>query len=300
MPAPRNLLITGPTSGIGRAVALALARQGHRLFLLCRNRQLGQALCREISALPSSAPPRLLIADLGDMHQVRAAAQAVLDSGEPLHGLINNAGIVNTSRTLVHIDGTAHEQVFAVNHLGHFLLTTLLLPRLIETGSSADGPARIVVVSSDAYALFCRGLDFDDLARRERYSTFRVYGQSKLANLLMAYELAQRLDPAVVQVNSLHPGGVNSQPGGNNPRRWYTDLVRALLRPLFIAPEQAATTVLLLATGDVDTQGGYYYRMQPRRLKPWAMDGEAARRLWEYSESMVAIGAPSEAGALPA
>lgn len=286
---PRNILITGPTSGIGRATALSLARQGHRLWLLCRNPEAGEALCREIEAISVSARPRLLLADLGAMHQIRAAARCVMNSGEPLHCLINNAGIVNTSRVLIDIGGSAHEQVFAVNHLGHFLLTTLLLPRLLDTGRDCGEPARIVVVSSEAYALFCRGLDFDDLARRERYSTFGVYGQSKLANLLMAHELARRLDPAAVQVNSLHPGGVNTRLGTNNPRRWYTNLVRAALHPLFISPEQAAETVLHLATGNIRTQGGYYDHKGPRRLKPWAQDDEAARRLWDYSTRLVAL-----------
>jgi NAD(P)-dependent dehydrogenase (short-subunit alcohol dehydrogenase family) len=282
-------LITGPTHGVGRATALALAGQGHRLILLCRNRALGQALCAKIRELPGSAEPRLLIADLGDMSQVNAAADALLDSGDALHVLINNAGVVNDQRRVVRVNGHEQEQMFAVNHLGHFLLTRRLLPRLIETARRDREPSRIVVVSSEAHALFCRGIDFEDIERRRSFATFRVYGETKLANILMVRELARRLDPQLVQVNSLHPGAVNSQLGANNQQRWYTGLVRLLLRLFFISPEKGARTSIHLATGPVDTQGAYYARNKPRRVKPWGEDDGAARRLWQLSSELLGL-----------
>jgi retinol dehydrogenase-12 len=290
MAATRNILITGPTNGIGRETALALAAQGHKLFLLCRNEQLGRTLCARINQLAAAPAPVLLVADLGNTKQVRSAAERFLARNEPLHILINNAGVVNTQRIIVDVEGTEQEQMFAVNHLGHFLLTNLLLPRLIETGSEQAAPARIIVVSSEAHALFCKGVDFDDLNRARRFAPFNTYGQSKLANLLMVSELIKRVDPAKVQVNSLHPGAVNSNLGTNNSQHWYAPIVKALLGLFFISPIKGAQTSLYLATENITTQGSYYSRCKPIRQKPWALDEESARRLWQYSAQVLKLG----------
>jgi len=287
--ANKTILITGPTSGIGRATVLALAADGHRLVLLCRNERLGRSLSDEITALPRAREPVLLIADLGRTDQVRAAAEQFLALNEPLHVLINNAGIVNTKRVLVDVEGTAHEQMFAVNHLGHFLLTNLLLPRLVKSAMEAGCPSRIVVVSSEAHALFCRGMDFDDLTQQKSFRTFRAYGRSKLANILMVKALVKRVDRSLVQVNCLHPGAVRSGLGDNVATRWYTSIIKGLLSPFFISPERGAETSLFLATADVATQGEYYYRSRIHRLKPWALDEAAAARLWELSERAVKL-----------
>lgn len=285
----KNTLITGPTNGIGRETALALARQGHRLYLLCRNPALGQTLCDDIVNIAGAPEPVLLIADLGNMAQVRAAADRILSRGEPLHVLINNAGVVNTQRVLVDVAGTKQEQMFAVNHLGHFLLTRLLLPRLIETGRAEGEPARIVVVASEAHALFCKDLDFDDLNRAKEFKTFKVYGQSKLANILMARELVKRVDPSEVQINSLHPGAVNSQLGTNNEHCWYTALVSGMTQLFFISPAKGAETSIHLATADIPTQGAYYCKCKPHRVKPWAEDEEASQRLWQLSTELLQL-----------
>jgi len=138
----KTILVTGPTNGIGRATALGLARLGHRLVLLCRSEARGKDLCREIEGIPNAPEPVLLIADLARPAQIRAAAEAFLARNEPLHVLINNAGIVDTARVVVDVEGTEQEQMFAVNHLGHFLLTNLLLPRLIETAEGSGAVDR--------------------------------------------------------------------------------------------------------------------------------------------------------------
>jgi len=285
----KTILVTGPTNGIGRVTALSLAAQGHRMILLCRNERLGRVLCDEILQLPDAQPAELLVADLGNVRQVRAAVGHFLARNEPLHVLINNAGLVNAKRVMVEVEDTEQEQMFAVNHLGHFLLTNLLLPKLIQTAEAAECPSRIVVVSSDAHAFFCRGMDFDDLSLRTKFSGLKAYGRSKLANILMVKELAKRVDRKRVLVNCLHPGAVKSNFGLNIEPRWYTPAVMGILRLFFITSERGADTSLFLATGDVATHGDYYYRRKLHRLKPWALDEVAAARLWDVSEEILKL-----------
>jgi NAD(P)-dependent dehydrogenase (short-subunit alcohol dehydrogenase family) len=272
-----NALITGPTNGIGKATALTLAQQGYKLFLLCRNRELGQALCDEISATPNAIEPTLLIADLADFAQIRAAVDEFLSLKQPLHVLINNAGIVNTQRVIAF----DHEQMFKVNHLGHFLLTQLLLPIL-----KASAPSRIVIVSSGAHA-FIKGIQFDDISFEHSFSTFPTYGHSKLANLLMMQSLVHLLKGSGVTVNALHPGAVASSLGKNN-KVWYAGFISALLKPFFLTPDQGAKTSIHLATNDISSSGGYYYKCKLTRMKPWAEDHDAAKKLWHLSEEWVA------------
>ena len=138
-------LITGATNGIGRATAKALVEQGAELFIVCRNRDKGEALLAELRALRADAALTLLIADLGKMADIRRAAQEFLDTGKPLHLLLNNAGVVNTERKLS-ADGI--EETFAVNHLAYFLMTELLRQRLIDSA-----PSRIVSVASEAHEI---------------------------------------------------------------------------------------------------------------------------------------------------
>lgn len=283
-----NTLITGPTHGIGRATAIALASRGHKLFLLCRSRELGLQLCREIESAGSPSPV-LLLADLGKPEQIRSAAQRFFALEEPLHMLINNAGIVNFSRELVDIAGTWQEKMFAVNHLGHFLLTQLLLPQLIETGNQTGKPSRIIIVSSEAHAFFCKGINYEDITLSKNFGSMRAYGQSKLANILMTRELASRLDPKVVLVNCLHPGTVNSNFGMNNSDKWYATIAKKILGLFFISPEKGAETTLHLATSDINTHGAYYSQCKQHRIKPWGLDVKAAKQLWDYSVDVLKL-----------
>lgn len=273
----KTALITGPTHGIGRETALALGLRGFKLFLLCRNRTAGEALCHEILAVPNAVKPHLLVADLGDFAQIRAAVDAFLATGEPLHVLINNAGVVNDTRRMVN----GHEEMFKVNHLGHFLLTTLLLPHL-----KSSAPSRIIIVASDAHA-FARHIQFDDVTFSNGFATFKTYGHSKLANLLMMRSLVDLLKDSGVTVNSLHPGAVASQLGKNN-HAWYVPWVTAILKPFILSPLQGADTSIYLATENITGSGGYYYKRKLYRLKPWAQDDAAAKKLWQMSEQWVA------------
>lgn len=273
-----NTLITGPTHGIGRETALVLARKGHRLFLLCRNRAAGEELVDEIKVIDGAPEPQLLIADLGRFDEVKAAAQVFLDTGEPLHVLINNAGVFNMELNV--INGV--EEMFAVNHLGHFLLTQLLLPRLRESTS-----ARVVVIASDAHA-FCKKIAFDDFSLTNNFSPLRSYGHSKLANILFTRELAKRLEGSDIVVNCLHPGAIASNFGKNN-QRWYGGLISILTRPFFKSPEQGAKTTIYLATENISSSGNYYVNNKVHKLKPWAEDDVAAERLWQISEKLLNI-----------
>ena len=273
----RVCLITGATSGIGRATALALAGQGAELVLLCRDRGKGEETATAARAAGAPAVD-LLLADLGRQAEVRRAAAEFLASGRPLHVLINNAGVVNLQRTLTP-DGI--EATFAVNHLAYFLLTTLLLDRL-----RASAPARIVNVASEAHKLGT--LDLGDLQNERRYKVMNVYGQSKLANILFTAELARRLDGSGVTANSLHPGAVATGLGKNNGP-WARRLI-ALLRPFFRTPDGGAATSIHLATSPaVDgVSGRYFANCREKRPAPAARDMALAGRLWAISEEMTA------------
>lgn len=284
-----NILITGPTNGIGRATALDLAKRGNKLFLLCRNEQLGRELCEEIEQISGAPKAILLIADLAKMNQVRAAVETFLALNEPLHMLINNAGVVNDQRFVVTVEGSEQEHMFAVNHLGHFLLTRLLLPTLLETAEQTGIRSRLIVVASEAHALFCKGLDFEDLNLDKKFTPTLGYGRSKLANILMTKSLSQRVDSSKLQVNCLHPGAVNSNFGANIPPRWYTRPVFAIMNLFFISAEQGAATTIYLATEAIDTQGEYYVRKKLHRVKPWGLDMDAAQRLWDVSETILGL-----------
>lgn len=275
--ANRVCLITGATSGIGRATALALAQQGAELVLLCRDRGKGGETAAAARAAGAGAVD-LLLADLGRQAEVRRAAAEFLASGRPLHVLINNAGVVNLQRTLTP-DGI--EATFAVNHLAYFLLTTLLLDRL-----RASAPARIVNVASEAHKLGT--LDFADLQNERRYRVMNVYGQSKLANILFTAELARRLEGSGVTANSLHPGAVATGLGTNNGV-WARGFIR-LLRPFFRTPDDGAATSIYLATSPAvaGVSGRYFANCREKRPAAPARDPAAARRLWEISEEMTA------------
>ncbi|MDX2170876.1 MAG: SDR family oxidoreductase [Deltaproteobacteria bacterium] len=272
----KTVLITGATSGIGRATALGLARLGAVVVVLCRDRGKGEALLAELRAA-GAADVGLIVADLSVQAEVRRAAAEFLASGRPLHVLVNNAGVVNLERTLT-ADGL--ETTFAVNHLAYFLLTALLLERL-----QASAPARIVNVSSEAHKF--APLDFDDLQNQRRYRTMRVYGQSKLANILFTSELARRLAGSGVTVNCLHPGAVATGLGTNNGR-WARGLIR-LLGLFFRSPDDGAATSLYLATAPAveGVSGRYFARCKEKTPSAAARDDAAAARLWAVSEQLV-------------
>jgi NAD(P)-dependent dehydrogenase (short-subunit alcohol dehydrogenase family) len=276
----KTCMITGASSGIGRATALELARSGATLVLVCRDRTRGEATVAEIAEQTANREVTLLLADLGVQREIRRLADEFLATDRPLHVLVNNAGIVNLQRTVT-ADGI--ETTFAVNHLGYFLLTNLLLERLCRSA-----PARIVNVASDAHKF--GALDFDDLGNQRRYRAMRVYGQSKLANILFTAELARRCAGSGVTANSLHPGAVATGLGTNNGA-WARRLI-ALLRPFFRTPENGAATSVYLASSPAveGVSGKYFANCREKRPSRAAQDAAAARRLWEVSARLTGVG----------
>ena len=272
----RTCVITGATSGIGRATAVALAGMGATLVLVCRDRQRGVDTLAAIAAQTGRRDASLVLGDLAVQRDVRRIAAELLAGDRPLHVLINNAGVVNLQRTVT-TDGI--ETSFAVNHLAPFLLTNLLLDRLRRSA-----PARVVTVSSEAHR-FGR-LDFDDLGNERRYRFMRVYGQTKLANILFTAELARRTEGTRVTANSLHPGAVATSLGKNNGA-WARAIV-ALLRPFFRTPEGgAATSVHLASSPAVDgVTGRYFVDCREKWPSSAAQDAATARRLWDVSERL--------------
>lgn len=277
----KTCLITGATNGIGRSSAFGLAERGAKLILLCRNAQRADRTRAEIAARTGNSDVEILLADLASQLEIRRAAAQFLATGAPLHVLLNNAGVMQTERSET-VDGI--ETTFAVNHLAPFLLTNLLLGRIVESG-----PARIVNVSSEAHKLGGR-LDFADLGARQRYSGMAVYGRSKLANLYFTSELARRLAGTGVTVNALHPGAVRSELGQNNDAP-ILKLLAGLARPFLRSPERGAeTSIWLCSARDLDgVTGRYYSDRTERKAHRRAYDEAAARRLWDESAKLVGL-----------
>jgi len=274
----RTCMITGATNGIGKAAAMELASLGAGLVLVGRNRERGERTVEEVRRASGNDDVSLVLADLSSQAEIRQLAKDFLAGGRPLHVLLNNAGVVNLRRE-ESVDGI--EATFAVNHLAYFLLTELLLERLKQ-----NAPARIVSVASDAHAQSGGRLDFDDLESRKRYSTMRVYGKSKLANILFTRELARRLEGTGVTANCLHPGFVGSNFARNNGA--IASLAMTLLRPFARSPEKGAeSAVYLCSSAEVDNVSGeYFFNCKARPPKEFARNHEDARRLWEVSERM--------------
>ena len=275
----RTFLVTGANAGIGYATAQDLAARGGRVHLACRSPEKGQAAAAAIAAASGNDQVRFLRLDLADLASVRQAAREFVALGEPLHVLINNAGVGGQrGRTA---DG--FELHFGVNHLGHFALTQALLPVL-----TAAAPARIVTVASEAHHQ-AKGIDFDALRHRTKGITgLPEYAVSKLCNVLFSAELGRRLAGTGATTYSLHPGVVASQIWHRVP--WPA---RQLVTRRMLTTEQGARTSLYCATSaEVAGESGKYYdhcrEAEPSRVAT----PELAARLWEYSEQWTAVPGP--------
>jgi retinol dehydrogenase-12 len=277
-------VVTGATSGIGKAAATALARLGATVVLVGRDRGRTEAAAAEIAPV-SASPPRAEVADLASLEQVRGLAGR-LDGLERIDVLINNAGLVLGERRITP-DGLEH--VFALNHLAPFLLTSLLLPKLM-----ASAPARVVTVTSDAHS--AARLDLNDPNLEHGWDSWRSYANSKLANILFTRELARRLDGTGVTANCAHPGVVRT--GFGRESRPLLKLGITIARPFMLSPERGADTIVYLASSpDVAGQtGGYYVKRQRREPSAAARDDAAARELWELSEKLTGLAPARPAG----
>ncbi len=276
----RVVLITGGTSGIGKAAATALAAMGAQVVVTGRNRERGEGAVEEIRRDSENARVSLLLADLAVQAEVRRLAGEFKERYDRLDVLVNNAGLIRNRRTETP-DGI--EMTLAVNHLAPFLLTNLLLDRLEESA-----PSRIITVASEAQRQAKR-VDFDNLQGEQRYAAFRIYGQSKLANILFTFELAERLRGTGVTANCVHPGGTNT--GFGNDDRGLTTLLIRVVQPFLRGPEQGADTVIYLASSpDVEGMTGKY--LADRKVitpSEQAYDEAARKRLWEVSEELTGL-----------
>ena len=285
----RVAVVTGANTGVGFEVAAALARNGATVVLACRDLDRAKHAAERISAGTPGAEVRIQQIDLGSLDSVRRAA-ALLNANFPrIDLLVDNAGVMWIPRRLTE-DG--FERHLAVNHLGHFALTGLILPALTSTPGS-----RIVVLSSPAHR---RGaIDFDDLQSARRYRPMKAYAQSKLANLLFAYELQRRLEAADAPTIALaaHPGGARSELNRSMPRA-FRGASWGLARPITHSADRGALAILRAAV-DPDARGGQYYgpggrfefKGDPALITstPLSHDGELQARLWERSEELTGV-----------
>jgi retinol dehydrogenase-12 len=263
----RTVVITGANTGIGRVTAERLAEAGAHVVLACRSRERTQPVLDAIGPERST----FVALDLASLASVREAAEAILALDRPIHTLINNAGLAGQRGATK--DG--FELAFGTNHLGHYLLTRLLLDRIV-----ASGPARIIHVASRAHARV-KGIDWDAVRRPTSTTTgLQEYGVSKLANVLFGRSLAQRLEGTDVLSCSLHPGVVATEVWRAVPAP-----IAALMRLFMISSEDGAKTQLWCATAP-ELPGGpgeYYDECRIQRTSRYARDPALAEELWRRS-----------------
>lgn len=272
-------IVTGANTGIGRATAAALASLGAEVVMVCRNKEKGINAQKRIMRKSKNKAVHLLIADLSSMNEVRNLSKEIHSKFSKIDVLINNAGLINQQRQST-IDG--YEYQFAVNYLSNFLLVHLLLDLLLKSGS-----ARIINVSSGVH----RGAEikFDDLNSEKAYNPHRVYGMTKLAQLLFTYKLSKLLDGKNITVNALHPGVVatnllsdfNSQPR----------VLGFLDRFKNVGPEKGAETSIYLASSDEVTNisGKYFVDKKMEDTSLASYDPKSADRLWNESLKLCGI-----------
>ena len=272
----KAIVVTGATSGIGEVAALELARAGARIVFVARDAGRAEATLGKLEAAAPGIGHRAHLADLSSMADTRRVGNAIAVAEPRIDALINNAGAMFSDR-LVTSEGL--ERTFALNHMSYFLLAAALREKL-----AASGLARIVSTASDAH----RGasLDFDDLQGSKGYSGWKAYGSSKLANILFTRELARRLGGTGVTANCLHPGFVATR-FGDSAGGWTSRLI-PWAKMFAISPERGADTIVYLASSPEvqGVTGEYFVKRKVERPSAAARDDEAARRLWEASETL--------------
>ena len=269
-------LITGANAGIGKETALGLARMHATVVMVCRDGERGFTAQQEIKQQSGNDSIELMICDLASQNSIRRLASDFKERHDRLDVLINNAGVLLREHSL-NEDGI--ENTFAINHLGYFLLTNLLLDVLKKSA-----PARIVNVASTAHKY--GKLNIGEWVTGADYGAFSAYANSKLANVLFTYELARRIEGTGVTANCLHPGGV-----GTNLFRGLPGFLQSLIRLVTISPERGARTSIYLASSpDVErVSGKYFARRKQEKSSAASRNEDAARRLWEVSEEVTGL-----------
>jgi NAD(P)-dependent dehydrogenase (short-subunit alcohol dehydrogenase family) len=283
------VLITGANSGMGKASSIELAKTGAKIVMLCRDEKRGSLARDEVVKLSGNNAVDLMTCDLGSLSDIRKFCDEFKKKYGRLNVLINNAGVILPGR---HVTKDGFEMQFGVNHLGHFLLTNLLLDVMTNVsaplGTSTSVPVRIVVVSSGAHRI--GKIHFDDVNLTKNYTVWRSYAQSKLANILFTYELARRLKGQPITVNALHPGAVATDMGVNRETGFGKFLTR-LLKPFFLSPLEGAGTAIYLATSEEvsGVTGKYFYKKKPVASSPRSYDEDDAVKLWDLSAKLTGL-----------
>lgn len=276
------VVVTGSNVGIGFETAVGVAALGATTVLACRNQAKAEVAAREVTQRTWNDDVHVVPLDLADLASVRKAGEDILSRWDRVDVLVNNAGGTWSERTLT---AQGFEYTFGVNHLGHFALTNLLLDRL-----RSGAPSRIVNVTSVGHHAAWGGLRFEDLQSEKGYKAMEAYSRSKLANVLFTRELAKRLKGSGVTANAVHPGPVRSGFGMDGDLTGFMGFGMRLVRPFEISPKRGAKTSIYLATSpDVAAKTGMYWvRSKPGHMSRQARSDEAARRLWDESERLLA------------
>jgi retinol dehydrogenase 14 len=269
-------IVTGANSGIGHETAKALAKLGATVVMVCRSRERGLQALGEVKEASRNEQVELMLCDLSSQKSIREFASEFKKSHTGLSCLVNNAGVLFRNRTETE---QGLEATFAVNHLGYFLLTNLLLDLMRKSA-----PARIVSVSSEAHKY--GAIDFDDLQSEKNYRAFAAYSNSKLANVLFTYELARRLAGTGVTANCLHPGVISTSLFRALPKP-----VAALFKLVTLSPEKGArTSVYLASSAEVEgVTGKYFVKKSATRSSAASYNEDTARRLWDESARLTGL-----------
>lgn len=280
----KTIIITGANTGIGKETALDLAKRGGRIILACRDEKKANQARKDIILQSGNTDVHYRHLDLASLKSVRRFAQHINEEEEKVHVLINNAGVMRCPFWKTE-DG--FEMQFGVNHLGHFLLTNLLMAKL-----QSSSPSRVVNVSSIAHE---RGkVDFENLNSEKHYQTAEAYANSKLANVLFNHQLSKILQGTGVTANVLHPGIVKTEIGRHTGLH-KSGFSMAILGPIFWlfvkSPKQGAQTSIYCAISkDIETTSGVYFSdCKPKECSPLGKDDEVAEKLWKVSAKLTGL-----------
>lgn len=281
-------LITGANSGIGFAAAEELARNDHEIIMLCRDGHRGKVAKEKLQQKTGRSHFSLFIADLADLDQIQAASEQITENFSSIDRLLNNAGIILSNREITHV---GLEKTLAVNHLGHFLLTDLLLPQLQQ----ADA-ARVINTSSGAH--YGGSFNFDDLNYEHGYNNlgFQAYSRSKLANILFTHKLDRLFDDTAMTAYAIHPGFVGSNFAKNNGL--LAKIAMTLMKPFAKSTESGAQPLIYLAsTQGIEQHSGEYFvdtsgwfsgpKITPKRSSERSYDQNLEDRLWQVSREYI-------------
>ncbi len=275
----KTILITGATNGIGKAAAIKFAESAKSIAFTYRNEELAEDLKNEMQKINPNLSINSFFCDFSVQDSIRECADKIKNDLKAIDLLINNAGVVNTEYSET-IDGI--ENTFAVNHLGYFLFTNLLLDLVKKESES-----RIINVSSAAHH-FVKGMQWDDINYKDDFKMgLKAYGQSKLGNILFTKQLAKKLQKDGVTVNAIHPGGVNTSLGNQN-NSLLGRVLKIILKPFFRSPLKGANTIIYLAEIDgLSITGAYWVGGRVAKTSHYSKSEAEAEKLWRLSEKLV-------------